>query len=713
MPSVGLPRDPAQWLALLLALAVLAAGRRLVGPSPHRARFLALAALAAAALSAAYVALYLRGGPRIIDATSYFLEARALAEGLVAWPLNPPSTASLGRFLLRSEDALGARVAVIFPPGYPALLAMGFLASAPMAVGPLLAAALVMTTHDLAGRIEPAPSPPGATPLPISIPRLAVLFSVTCAALRYHTADTMSHGLAAVCFSGALALTFRALDAIASPKQALALAASAGALAGWLAATRPVTSLALPATLAIALGQKSAASRGARLRLAAALALGAIPGLVLLLAHQHTATGVLGSSSQQLYYAVSDGPPGCFRYGFGRGIGCVGEHEDFVRAHLRAGYGVVAAAGTTLRRLQLHLVDPLNLEALALLVPIGAMVGWKAPRARLCAIATLAQIAAYVPFYFDGNYPGGGARFFADVLPLEHVLAAIAVAHLAARATPKARWATGAVALGLAGFAFRAGFDHALLRDRDGGRPMFEPARLAEAGVSRGLLFLDTDHGYNLALDPAASARKAAASGGVEVVRFHGDDLDRLVWEARGRPPAFRYRFLIPTDRNEGQAKVTVEPLSWPSLAADVTSIEGESLWPPLEQQGGFALASWTSATCASASRWLAVHADREGAPAKVRVELPAPWTRGRSVSPRIALGAGAQGELSLVVDGGVAHVWPLEGPQSGPVVCVDLESAPAAEGARRIELILRHDAPTAVLGLDRVSLVGKKIIDR
>jgi hypothetical protein len=726
MPPVGLPRDPAQWLALFLALAALAAGRRLVGPSPHRARFLILAALAAAALSAAYVAVYLRGGPRIIDATSYFLEARALAEGLFAWPLNPPSTATLGRFLLRSEGPLGDRVAVIFPPGYPALLAAGFLAGAPMAIGPLLAAALVVTTHDLAARIARERCPPGAKPGLISIPRLAVLFSVTCAALRYHTADTMAHGLAAVCFSGSLALTLRAFDAIASPKQALALAAGAGVLAGWLTATRPVSGLALGVTLAFALSQKSAVPRGARVRMAAALAFGAIPGLVLLLAHQRAATGALGSSSQQLYYAVSDGPPGCFHYGFGPGIGCVGEHGDFVRAHLTAGYGVVAAAGTTLRRLKLHLVDPLNLEALALLVPLGAVVGWKAPRARLCAIATIAQIAAYVPFYFDGNYPGGGARFFADVLPMEHVLAAIAVAHFAARAAPKARWATGAgagtgagaLALGLAGFAFRAGFDHAALRDREGGRPMFEPRRVPEAGVTRGLLFFDTDHGYNLALDPADAARRAAAFGGLEAVRFHGDDLDRLVWEDRGRPPAFRYRFLIPP---HGEAKVAVEPLTWPALPADVASIEieGESLWPPLAQQGGFALASWASGTCASASRWLAVHAEAAGAPASIRVELPAPLPVRRSVVPRLALGAGARGEVSLVVDGAIAHVWQLEAPRSGPLACVDLPSAPAVEGGRRIELVLRRDRDARAAGeepifaLDRLSLVGKKTIDR
>ena len=84
MPEVGLPRDPAQWLALFLALGVFLAGGRLLRPSPHRGRFTVLSALAAAALSAAYISVYLRGGPRIIDATSYFLEGRALAKGLLS-----------------------------------------------------------------------------------------------------------------------------------------------------------------------------------------------------------------------------------------------------------------------------------------------------------------------------------------------------------------------------------------------------------------------------------------------------------------------------------------------------------------------------------------------------------------------------------------------------------------------------------------------------
>src|SRR5262249_29657369 len=206
-----------------------------------------------------------------------------------------------------------------------------------------------------------------------------------------------------------------------------------------------------------------------------------------------------------------------------------------------------------------------NLEVLALLVPAGAAAARADMRGRALGLAVAAQVIAYAPFYFDGNYPGGGGRLFCDVLPVEHVLAAVAVAAWAAR-PPHPRLAAGSVALALLGFAFRAGFDHAALRDRDGGRPFFEPAELARAGVDRGLVFVDTDHGFDLAFDPAPR-------GGLEVARFHGDALDRMTWEAHGRPPAYRHRVAIPS--------IIVEPLVFaPITRASTLSIEGESLWP-------------------------------------------------------------------------------------------------------------------------------------
>jgi hypothetical protein len=684
MPPAGLPRDPAQWLALVLALAVLLAARPLLRASARPRIFAALAALTAAALSTAYVAVYLRGGPRIIDATSYWLEARALAHGLFSFPLHDPETSVLGRFLVRSEHADGPHAAVIFPPGYPAVLALGFLARAPLAVGPVLAAGLAIVTYDLAGHVAKSLGLPAGAP---SLPKLAALFSVACAALRYHTADTMSHGLAALCFASALSFAFHASDALADgrARRAVALAAAAGLAAGWLFATRPTSTLALAVALALALLP--------RRRLAPWIALGALPGVILFLAHQHAATGAWGASSQRLYYAVSDGPPGCFRYGFGAGVGCLGEHGDFVRARLADGFGFLAAAGTTLRRLKMHLVDPANAEPLALLVPLGAWIARKSPRARVLAVAVAAQIAVYVPFYFDGNYPGGGGRFYADVLPLEHVLAAAAVVVLAARRPSPERWASLALALSLAGFAFRAGFDHAALRDRDGGRPMFEPAELARAGVTRGLVLLDTDHGFDLAFDPGSRGE------GVDAVRFHGDALDRMAWEARGRPPAFRYRFVVPP--GGGPAAVSVEPFSFPPLAGPRV-VEGESLWPPLAQEGGFALPEWAVGACASGARRLVIHPASGAAPATVTLALPAAELAGRSVAPRVV---GGPGEIELSADGALLRRWAVS---AEPGACRDLEPATVPPSARRVTLTLRRpSAPAAAapLALDALNV--------
>src|SRR5205814_2342322 len=135
----------------------------------------------------------------------------------------------------------------------------------------------------------------------ISIPQIALIFSVICAALRYHTADTMSHGLAALCSAGALALTLRSRDAIEARLRgrAIALAAGAGLAAGWLFATRPVSALALGPILALAVRRTPAVRpvitpitpitglTAGVLRTAGFFTLGMIPGVALFLAHQH------------------------------------------------------------------------------------------------------------------------------------------------------------------------------------------------------------------------------------------------------------------------------------------------------------------------------------------------------------------------------------------------------------------------------------------
>lgn len=668
--------------------------------------FLAVCAFLAAALSAAYVAFYLRGGPRIIDATSYYLQARAFAEGHLAFHLDEPVASTLGRFLVRTDAPDGARAAVIFPPGYPAVLALGFVLGHPLAIGPLLAAAITLSTWALARAVVPD------QPARFSIPHLAVLFSVACATLRYHTADTMSHGLSALCFSAALAFALGAIRARHEGRSTVAPSLGAGVFAGWLAATRPVSALALGLVLAFVLASIARTSPRAASRMILVAALGCVPGLVLLAVHQHAATGQWFVSSQTAYYAVSDGPPGCFRYGFGGGIGCVGEHREFVEHNLPHGYGAYAAAATTLRRLKQHLADAGNSEPFFLIVLAGFVIALKDARLRFLSVGVLAQIVVYIPFYFDGNYPGGGARFYADVLPLEHVLAAIAVTRFAERAidTRSMQLRLAALlALVPLGFAFRGSSQHAALRDREGGRPMFEPSRLPDVS-SPAMLFVDTDHGFNLAFDPDVSSSNRLTSNRLTsnqwfVARYRGDALDLFAWQARGKPTAYRYMF--PLRANESDVRVV--PYDLDPTAPLV--IEAENLWPPIAQEQAYALTDWPHAPCASARRWLVVTPVSSDKPASISLALPAPLLAARSIAPSFGFDGSASATVSWVVDGHLAHSARVTsndvGQRSGSVVCVKMPAFAVPEATRTLSFTIVRDAgpQQIVLAVDRFDI--------
>ena len=473
-----------------------------------RARSWRSLAFGAALLSLAYVAFYLRGGPRIIDATTYFLQARALSEGHFAWHVPEPSASFRGSFLLFHDG----EIAGIFPPGYPLLLSLGFAVGAPLVVGPALAAGIVVATWALARELA---REAGMDARAVeTIARVAACLSVACGALRYHTADTMAHGACALAFTLALLAALRA-RAERLPWYFLL----AGLGLGFVVATRFASALALGAVLTwLALG---GAKREATALVACAL--GAIPGVLLLLIAQSTETGHVLGSTQQAYYAASDGPPGCFRYGFGAGIGCLVEHGDFVRARAAGGFGLVASLGVTLRRLRMHVEDVANLEPLALLVfaPLRSGTARRTLGVRASLALVAALVLAYAPFYFDGDYPGGGARFFADVLPIEHALAALGVASLAARTGHFDTRRLGALVLAFAcaGVAVHGAYSHEQLRLRDGANPMFDPEVLSDhaLGVTpsdghaapTGLLFLESDHGFDLAHDPEAPDRSA------------------------------------------------------------------------------------------------------------------------------------------------------------------------------------------------------------
>lgn len=629
------PTKVAAALAILaLVLAIAGRGRSLlgVGPAPvPRRLFLWITAFAAALLSIFYIAIYLRGGPRIIDATTYFMQGRALSHGDFAWNLAEPTASVRGRFLLYREVAGGEGVmGGIFPPGYPMLLALGFGMGAPMVVGPAIAAALVIATYRLAkamGEEALAPatlrSSPASRDMIEAVARAAALVSVLCAALRYHTADTMAHGATALGIALALEAALR--------KRAVV----AGLCVGAVVATRPVSAVAIAIVAAWLLVRASSGTTGGARRAAIAFAAGVLPGVLLLVGAQHAVTGAWLASTQKMYYATSDGPPGCFRWGFGADVGCLYEHGDFVKARLANGYGLLAAAGTTLRRLRMHILDVANLEPLALLVLVPfarPRAAAKRSRAVLAAGAlVLLHVLMHAPFYFDGNYPGGGARFFADVLPVEHVLLALAVARLvsAPRFVRAAFVLFGASA---AGFAIHAAYGHDQLASRDGGRPMYEPDLVARANVTSGLVFVDTDHALSLGYDPEARIKN-----NVLVARLRNDDRDRLLFDRLDHPPTFLYKF----DPALPYSATTPPPIvPWaPAALGDTLRFEAEAEWPAIAQTGGFAVPAQTTDWCASQLHVLALVPSPLTGTAHATITVPVPKPGRYVVSIRVAQG--------------------------------------------------------------------------
>jgi hypothetical protein len=564
-----MPTAPHSWLALTcLTLAgafLLPYVRRSVTNailrSPQRA-FVATLATLTLSLSVAYVFHYLRGGPRIIDATSYWLQAHVFAQGGFSFAPPGPVHSFLGRFLVFTPNG---ELSVLFPPGYAAVLALGVWLRIPLLVNPLLGALCAVLTYLL-----------GRQWFDEHVGRLAGILSALCAALRYHSADTMSHVFVACLGLGALlgvnTLSPRGPAAADDAAPSIELGKRTGGLlcaglcVGWSFATRPVTGVVFGVGAVVYVAMQtwgSPASYGIAPSRIAALAklglvftLGALPGLAFWLVYQWATTGSLGTTTQSLYYARSDWPLGCFRLGLSPHI-----LQDY-----QPGYGAFEALQVTVRRLYQNNRDIVNLPWFPLLALLSLR---RVPNNRPLTLAwsiIVLHCSAYALFYFDGNYPGGGARLFADVLPLEHIVLASVLANL------RVDWLT--IAAPALGFALWSAPAHDALAEREGGRPMFESSVLREAEVSHGLVFVTTDHGFNLGLRPNASPHTAPL-----IVRLRDDGFDYALWDHWGKPPAYRYEF--DPFRPDAQPRLT------PYQPSPTSTFAGASFWPPLESVSG------------------------------------------------------------------------------------------------------------------------------
>jgi len=413
-----------------------------------------------------------------------------------------------------------------------------------------------------------------------------------------------------------------------------------GLLVGWLIATRPLTGLVIGCVMVWVLlrAGETFAKRARALVLLAPAAL----GVGALLWQQHAVTGEWLMSSQYRYYELSDHPLGCFRFGLGTAVGCRGEHGDFVANYLPHGYGPWQALGTTLRRLAQHLADAGNQELFAMVLLAAPWLGRNERRVRLLCSALALQVVSYAGFYFDGNYPGGGARMFADVLPLEHVLIAWVLTRV--------NWSHAAVPAMTLGFAFHTSLDHTSLARRDGGRPMYDEDLVRTNTEPNAMVFVSTDHGYNLAFDPSGQGRRIA--------RTKGDALDHAAWLAAAKPPAYRFVFDPAAER--------AEPRLEPYAPATDLRFQAENQWPlPSGQVRGVRLGPgptggaglWLGPGRATLSLWVPAPGRYQltGAMAgPVTLEQGAALAAGEVLGPGLPTGttlkADRSGDLQLVV---------------------------------------------------------------
>jgi hypothetical protein len=190
-------------------------------------------------------------------------------------------------------------------------------------------------------------------------------------------------------------------------------------------------------------------------------------------------------------------------------------------------------------------------------------LGRRQANVRILASILVIHIVLYAGFYFDGNYPGGGARLFADVLPVEHLLLAGLFCRL--------RLEHLALSLMLLGFGVRQSHAQRKLAAREGGAPMFQPELLRKAGIERGIVFVDSDHGFNLGYTPGQA---------LVVARYRGDANDHLIWQQLNTPNSYRYRY-DPTTPNSNVTITAYTPSPSPRVQA-------QSLWPPFEVTGGW-----------------------------------------------------------------------------------------------------------------------------
>lgn len=334
-------------------------------------------ALAAGSIAVLAAALAFERNPHILDTVAQLFQARVFAQGSATAPAPERIEFFIGQFLLERDGRWFSQ----YPPGHPALLALGLRAGVPWLINPLALAGTVPLVHGIARRL-----------LGERIGALATLLFALSPFVLLMSGSYMNH-VTVVFF---LALALYALVRVVHDGAPRRWVAVAGVALGFAALIRPLESAAWAAVLAAWLAMRRGWS--------SALALGAACGVA--------------ASPLAAYNAITTGHP--FRFGYellwGRGHG-LGFHADpwgEPFTPLRA----LANTALDFQRLNVDLFG-WPLPSLTFLVLILAFASRDERSREHLGILTALLLAAPVAYFFYWHHDTYlGPRFlYASVIP--------------------------------------------------------------------------------------------------------------------------------------------------------------------------------------------------------------------------------------------------------------------------------------------------------
>ena len=344
-----------------------------------------------------------------IDEVLYTLQAHRFALGHATWALDP----ELQRFVkLPMMVVRPDRIHTLYPPGYPAVLAIFIRLGIPSLCGAMIGAVAAFATYRLGRRVASARS----------VGLVAALLLATNPVVIRWTAANMSHAAAmtALCIAALLLLdaTERA------DRQRDVESVAAGFLLGFAFTVRPVTALAVGLSIWLALLMRRLGWPRLR-RVTALLCVGAALPFAVMLAYNATTNG----NAFQLGYQAAIGHLSDMGFGergvivYDRDVRPVVSSDRFVFAD--AVRNEISAVAWPLAR---------DLFPVWWLLPLLAVALVYRVRVRWAVVAAFSALPIANLFYF-----GNGERLYVELLPFAFVAVALLLRQVASTDVRAAR----------------------------------------------------------------------------------------------------------------------------------------------------------------------------------------------------------------------------------------------------------------------------------